>query len=172
MDSDRRYTLAIDFDGVIHSYEKLWHDGTIYGTVTQGAWYTLTELYKKYDIVIHTCRDVEQVREWLEKNGYPIPLSVTNIKPRAVAYIDDRGIRFTDWPLLMRLANAGYLEARGEIPTDTGYSTWKKAEIKTNNTIVRKWRRFFKEYSEQSDGNKYVRISNYGKDGKAFWRKI
>ena len=40
----------------------------------------------------------ELVWEWLKKHKFDKYISkVTSEKPRATAYIDDRGIRFTDW---------------------------------------------------------------------------
>ena len=40
----------------------------------------------------------ELVWEWLEKHDYAKYISkVTSEKPRAVAYIDDKAVRFTDW---------------------------------------------------------------------------
>jgi len=40
--------------------------------------------------------ELENVRSWLELNGFP-ELKVTNIKKFANVYIDDRALRFTNW---------------------------------------------------------------------------
>jgi hypothetical protein len=111
-------TVAVDFDGVIHSYEKGWQDGSIYGTFLPGALEGLSFLMSSYAVFIHTTRNKHQVAHWIEdRSGYgfecvtsvhPLPwkrkfwnqkglLLVTNRKLPAIAYIDDRGIRFTDW---------------------------------------------------------------------------
>lgn len=90
-------TIAIDFDGVLHSYEKGWQGGIIYGTLVQGAKEALDVLREGYEIVVFTSRDdLENVENWLFKQlGYRV--AVTNTKPIALAYIDDRAIRFTNW---------------------------------------------------------------------------
>lgn len=50
-----------------------------------------------FKVVVLTAREeLEPVREWLKKNNFP-EVEVTNIKPPAIAYIDDRSIRFTNW---------------------------------------------------------------------------
>jgi phosphoglycolate phosphatase-like HAD superfamily hydrolase len=91
-------TLAIDFDGVIHSYLKGWQDGEIYGAPMEGAREYMERLKSRgYTLIVFTTRvDHGAVVEWLKK--YKIPFDgVTNIKPIATAYIDDRAIRFTNW---------------------------------------------------------------------------
>ena len=113
-----RPTLAIDFDGVIHCYSQGWQDGKIYDGPMPGAITALWELYLRgYDIVVHTCRtNTDEVRAKIEgwfrdaygdeemrsfreryNPGDMLPFRVTNVKPPAIAYIDDRGVRFTDW---------------------------------------------------------------------------
>lgn len=105
-------TVAIDFDGVIHSYDKGWHDGTIYGEPIPGAFEAIRKLQlASHAVYVHTSRDEAQVFEWLARHGVaatygaivqfwdnPDVVLVSNRKLPAVVYIDDRGVRFTDWP--------------------------------------------------------------------------
>jgi hypothetical protein len=98
-------TIAIDFDGVIHKYSKGWQGGKIYDKPVEGAIEAYYELIKKYNVVIFTSReDTEAVKRWMDKHfdfeknlGHFYEPEVTNVKPIATAYIDDRGIRFSDW---------------------------------------------------------------------------
>lgn len=108
-------TVAVDFDGVLHSYEKGWHDGTIYGDWIPGAVVALTQLTQQFAVFVHTTRNAREVARWIERmSGYGfecttrVPRSgfwneqglllVTNQKLPAVAYIDDRAVRFVNWP--------------------------------------------------------------------------
>lgn len=116
-------TVAVDFDGVIHDYDG-WRDGSIYGGPVDGAFDALSWLLSKYYVVIHTSRSPGQVVAWLESHGFTAVrdslkfdetsstnidgtpglfwdsegiLLVTRRKYAAIAYIDDRAIRFLDW---------------------------------------------------------------------------
>ena len=113
-------TVAVDFDGVLHSYDKGWQDGTIYGEWKPGAVTALSQLMHEYAVFIHTTRNPKQVARWVERmSGYGfecttrVPrvgllrrpgfwnqmgyLLVTDRKLPAVVYIDDRAIRFETW---------------------------------------------------------------------------
>lgn len=96
-------TIAIDFDGVIHKYSKGWHGGSIYDDPVEGAMEAMCHLHGKgYEIVIFTTRiNFGEIKQWiishLPDSHKDIDFEVTNIKPPAVAYIDDRAIRFTNW---------------------------------------------------------------------------
>jgi hypothetical protein len=109
-------TIAVDFDGVVHAYTKGWQDGTIYDPPVIGALDALTTLMKTHAVFIHTTRDAEAVAGWLADRGFDTFLDidgpshpkrefwneqgvllVTDRKLPAVAYIDDRGIRFQSW---------------------------------------------------------------------------
>ena len=121
---ERVQTVAVDFDGVLHSYDKGWHDGTIYGDWKPGAVTGLTQLMQQYAVFVHTTRSPKQVARWIErKSGYGfecttrVPragllrrpgfwnergyLLVTSRKLPAIAYIDDRAIRFENWPQVL-----------------------------------------------------------------------
>tara|TARA_B000000441_G_C21506266_1_gene212350 strand:- start:122 stop:520 length:399 start_codon:yes stop_codon:yes gene_type:complete len=102
--------VAIDFDGVIHNFDKGWHDGTCYGEPLPGSINAIKSLSKKYNIIIFTAKakknrplvngktGVELVKEWLEKYGLIDFVSeITSEKPRAKIYIDDNGYRFENW---------------------------------------------------------------------------
>ena len=103
-------TIAVDFDGVIHKNSKGFHDGTVYDEPLEGSIEALKNLSKEYTLVIFTCKansqrplingktGIELIWEWLVKYNIAEYISeVTDIKPRAKFYIDDKGIKFENW---------------------------------------------------------------------------
>jgi histidinol phosphatase-like enzyme len=102
--------LAIDFDGVIHNFDKGYYDGTCYGDPLPGSLDALRNLSKNYKIIIFTAKakpnrplvngktGTQLVEEWLQKHGvFECVSEITSEKPRAFLYIDDNGYRHTDW---------------------------------------------------------------------------
>lgn len=106
----RRYTVAVDFDGVLHAYTSPWTNAwTIPDPPIFGAIEWLADAVRKFDVVIFStrCRSWRgrlAIRAWLKKHcgslyydapGYP---GVENVKlagkPMALMYIDDRAYRF------------------------------------------------------------------------------
>lgn len=67
-------TLAIDFDGVIHTYSKGWQDGTIYDPPMPGALNGLRTLMQEHAVFIFTAREPEQVMPWLELYGFDVTI--------------------------------------------------------------------------------------------------
>lgn len=109
-------TVAVDFDGVIHAYSRGWQDGSIYDDAVPGALEAIETLMQRCAVFVHTARDPSQVMFWLRERGVnafaevigphdqghqfwndQTRVLVTNRKLPAVAYIDDRAIRFVDW---------------------------------------------------------------------------
>ena len=109
-DKSKKLIIALDFDGCIHSYEKGWHDGSIYGHVVPGFWEWAEEAEKHYTLVIFStrCREVMDtafLHEWLDRKhgehclatGHirPMPDFAFSVKkPMAWLTIDDRAITF------------------------------------------------------------------------------
>ena len=107
---DEQVNIGIDFDKVVHKCSKGFYDGTIYDDPIPGAYGALERLSQKYTIIIYTCKakpdrglingktGTELVWEWLKNYDMAKFVSkVTAEKPRAVCYIDDKGIEFSDW---------------------------------------------------------------------------
>lgn len=92
-------TLAVDFDGVIHSYDAGWQDGAIYGDLVPGTKDALIKLSKHYRLVCFTARhNLEDVNRWMVRHGIAhLFKDTTNRKPAAHIYLDDRAVRFTTW---------------------------------------------------------------------------
>lgn len=111
MEEEKIKTIAIDFDGVIHKYSKGWQDGSIYDEPIEGAFEAIKSLMKDYAVFVFTTRNPSMVAEWIMSKGRihtvlkeptdfwndNTRLLITNKKLPAIAYIDDRGIRFTNW---------------------------------------------------------------------------
>jgi len=133
-------SVGFDFDGVIHSYRKGWHDGTIYDTPVEGIFDLIRRVQKEHAVFIYSTRDSEAIAHWIvrqdpgfrcvteksHRSGYQTTwwwddgiatnqpmvrgqeiflgtvkfwndyenLFVTDRKLPAVAYVDDRAVRF------------------------------------------------------------------------------
>ncbi len=103
-------TIGVDFDGVVHKNSKGFHDGTIYDDPLPGTKEALSFLSEKYKLIIYTCKanperplingmtGVELISEWLKKHELDQYIDdITDKKPRAIFYIDDKVIRFYTW---------------------------------------------------------------------------
>ena len=121
---DERINIGIDFDGVIHKCSKGYYDGSIYDEPLEGAYEALERLSKKYTVIVHTAKakpdrglvngktGVQLVWEWLKKhNMSQFVNKVTSEKPRAVCYIDDKAVKFTNWEdCLLELESSGVVD--------------------------------------------------------------
>jgi hypothetical protein len=108
--------LALDFDGVIHSYEKGWQDGAIYGGVTEGFFDWAAKAKQHFRLMIYSSRsgshkERQPMEDWLhvqlqgwkwdcEAKGDVIPdlsffdFEFPDRKPPAFLTIDDRAVCF------------------------------------------------------------------------------
>lgn len=115
-------TVAIDFDGVIHRYSQGYQDGTAYDEPVTGAFEAIRALMEHYAVYVHSTRDPHQIQDWLARHQFPYPseiipdalvfwkkkkiLGISTRKVPAIAYIDDRAVRFQDnWPEVLRRVN-------------------------------------------------------------------
>tara|TARA_R100001163_G_scaffold65613_1_gene63528 strand:- start:587 stop:1579 length:993 start_codon:yes stop_codon:yes gene_type:complete len=113
---DELDTLAIDFDGVVHTFDKGWHDGTCYGDPIEGSLEALRSLAQDWRLVLFTAKvkpdrpmvngktGYELVDEWLNTHGVrDLFHEITHEKPRADHYIDDKAIEFTgNWKSVLK----------------------------------------------------------------------
>lgn len=118
---DELTNVAVDFDHVIYKNSKGFHDGTIYDEPLEGAYDGLQKLAKHYNVVVWTAKaradrglvngktGVELIWEWLKKHKMNQFVSdVTAEKPRGIAYIDDKAIRFTTWEEVLQHESLRY----------------------------------------------------------------
>jgi hypothetical protein len=91
-----RKAVAVDFDGPIHAYTRGWQEGAIYDQPTDGALESVAQLAENYRVIVFTARDdLLAVKVWLRDHGFdPYVEDVTNRKPQAQVYIDDRAVYF------------------------------------------------------------------------------
>ena len=101
--------IMVDFDVPIHKYSKGYFNAQIYDIPTEGVKEALQFLKNQgFEIVIHTTRvsqeehpetykvNAEAIAKWLQ--SYNIDYDrITSEKLLALAYIDDRSVRFGNW---------------------------------------------------------------------------
>lgn len=103
-------SLCIDFDGVIHSYERGWQGGEIYGTIVPGFVIWAQMAARKFELVIYSSRSkdpagIEAMQAWLRRqlaermmpdeiDGFLSIFKFASEKPAAWLTIDDRAVRF------------------------------------------------------------------------------
>ena len=88
----------MDFDGVIHDPDTV-QEGKRMGQPYPGTQAALESLIEQgYKIIIYTLRgnDKGHVADWMDHFELPYH-RITNTKPDAAAYIDDKAIRHVDW---------------------------------------------------------------------------
>lgn len=121
----RAPVIAVDFDGVLHSYTSAW-SGTmeILDPPVEGAQRWLSDVHAAgWTVIVHTCRlsvdeehplnDAEHSQDdrmvaivgWMLKHSFQtqdiaaLEWHTTPGKPHANVYLDDRGLRFEgSWP--------------------------------------------------------------------------
>ena len=108
--------LAIDFDGVLHNFDKGYFNGTCYGEPISGSLNALKILSTKYNIIIFSSKCLpdrplvngltgkEHIIGWLQKyDVLKYVKDITHIKPRAKYYIDDKAIEFkNNWETILK----------------------------------------------------------------------
>ncbi len=107
----KKYSVAVDFDGVIHSYSSPWiAPHIIPDPPVPGAIEWLSAMIQDFEVIIFTTRGKtwrgrRAVKRWIYDHAgmlwYEYPgnrgledVSVTATKPAALIYLDDRAVRF------------------------------------------------------------------------------
>jgi len=92
-------TVVLDFDGCIHSYTSGWKGvANIPDLPVDGIREAIIEMRKKYKVIIVSSRTSsydgnQAIMEWLEKHDIEVD-GLSDTKPPAFVYVDDRAIRF------------------------------------------------------------------------------
>ncbi len=87
-------TVAVDFDGVLNLYNG-WQGEDELFQPRENAQQFLALLAADYEVIIHSTRSPTKIRRWLDEHGLAgYVADVTSVKPPAVAYVDDRAVRF------------------------------------------------------------------------------
>lgn len=98
-------TIAVDFDGPAYTYSG-YNEEELNGVPQKGLFNAINKLQERgFKVVILTARTPDEhtaIKAWFEKWAARLGqefenVEITNVKPPAVAYIDDRAIRFTNW---------------------------------------------------------------------------
>lgn len=90
---------AVDFDGVLHRYDRPFSEVPADGPVEGALEFVQALIAADFEVIVFTTRGKDltgmtEVRKWLNKYGFPLGLTITAEKPMAQFYLDDRGFRF------------------------------------------------------------------------------
>jgi hypothetical protein len=89
-------TVCVDFDGTIAEHTPTFMPHDAGRPKENGIQFLLALRHSGFRIVILTARtELGPVKTFLERHGLSGVL-VTNVKPPAIAYVDDRGLNWTE----------------------------------------------------------------------------
>ena len=120
-------TVALDFDGVIHSYTSKWQGASIIpDPPVEGAHEAIKELRKRFKVVILSTRANDPdgyvaMQRWLSEHGIEVDGIAGEGKPKAILYVDDRGFRFDgNWGSVLKALENG----------SDGVEPWNRQNVK------------------------------------------
>jgi predicted HAD superfamily phosphohydrolase YqeG len=94
--------LAIDFDGVLHDIANPL-PGRKMGAPMPGAIDAMDELRDQgHELIIFSVNNKKVIADWCEHYNVEYD-SITNVKPNADLFIDDRALHFDSWAQVMSL---------------------------------------------------------------------
>ncbi|MEI2651838.1 MAG: hypothetical protein V9G12_06745 [Microthrixaceae bacterium] len=103
-DNNQKPVLCLDFDGVLHWYRQGWKKPTVIDDIpVPGAQEFVNKAAKHFRVVVFSSRGnytggVDAIKNWLQKNNFPVVEVVTR-KPVSHVALDDRSVTFTGkWP--------------------------------------------------------------------------
>jgi hypothetical protein len=97
--AEKRKTIALDFDGVLNSYGAGYTGVEVVDDPVPGAQRFVTNLLEDgFEPVVFSARasdrgGVAAIKQWLSTHEFP-RMEVTDVKPKAEVYVDDRAFRF------------------------------------------------------------------------------
>ena len=97
--NSNKETIALDFDGVLHSYANGWTGPVPKDPPIEGSLKFVADLFELgYNVVVFSCRaetkrGKDGITNWLQENHFPL-MDISHEKPQAILYIDDHGFRF------------------------------------------------------------------------------
>jgi hypothetical protein len=92
--TNREDVVAFDFDGVLSQTDGPYEHNHFGPPVKEGMKLLRMVIARGYQPVVFTARkETDSVAQWMGAHGFP-GLLVTNHKPVAIAYVDDRAIHF------------------------------------------------------------------------------
>lgn len=108
--------ICIDFDGVVHNFDKGYYDGTCYGEPIQGSFEAIKQLSEKFNIIIFSSKCLpdrplvngltgkQLIVNWFKHHDMLKYIrDITHFKPRAKYYIDDKAIHFqNNWDKILK----------------------------------------------------------------------
>lgn len=97
--NEKGETIALDFDGVIHSYTSGWTGKVPKDPPMPGIEKALKQLIEDgWILKILSTRPKKYINDWLKKHNLDQYISgVYNTKIPAQIYLDDRGVHFSNW---------------------------------------------------------------------------
>ena len=101
--------ISVDFDRVLHDIDHPIEGKRMGPPINNAPEFMKVLSERGFVLDVYTLHPGQEVRDWLDY--YKIPYhTVSNIKPDAILYIDDKGYRFKEWSPQMIKEIYGLLE--------------------------------------------------------------